>query len=319
VLSRRMLIIGLVAGGTEFVFRPAVSIVAGIFTPVDFLVPGGACDTHIHVVGDPQQFPQWSGRAFTLGVASVEETREVHRQLHIDRIVIVTSGVYGTDNTCTLDALRRLGERSRGVVLIDDKTFGKPLDDMHRLGVRGIRLGFGAFKQAELGSVRQRFQRAVQQVAPRKWHIQIIAGLDVIEALQDEVMAAPVPIVFDHFGLAKASLGIDQPGFGTLLKLIRAGKAYVKISAPYRISNRPDYSDVAPLAKALIAANPQRILWGSDWPHPTGGRPGHAALEIDPRQQIDDGLVLNLLPVWAPDPALRTTILVENPARLYGF
>jgi predicted TIM-barrel fold metal-dependent hydrolase len=126
-------------------------------------------------------------------------------------------------------------------------------------------------------------------------------------------------VVFDHFGGAQAALGVDQPGFGTLLKLVKSGKAYVKISAPYRSSTKaPDYPDVAPLAKALIAANLQRIVWGSDWPHP-GPAPGGNATAIAPLYQIDDGRVLNQLPVWAPDAAQRKTILVENPARLYGF
>jgi len=134
-------------------------------------------------------------------------------------------------------------------------------------------------------------------------------------------MSAPVPVVFDHFGLAQASLGPSQAGFGSLLSMVRSGKAYVKISGAYRVSTQgPDYPDVAPLAKALIAANPQRILWGTDWPHPGGGPlPGHSAADLAPLLQIDDGRLLNQLAAWAPDPGLRRTILVENPARLYGF
>ena len=127
--------------------------------------------------------------------------------------------------------------------------------------------------------------------------------------------------MIDHFSGAQAALGTGQAGFGTLVKLVRAGKAYVKISAAYRVSSRPDdYSDVTPLAKALIEANPQRILWGSDWPHPAGAaRPGTSATDIAPNLKIDNGRLLNLLPVWAPDSALRKTILVDNPARLFGF
>jgi predicted TIM-barrel fold metal-dependent hydrolase len=145
--------------------------------------------------------------------------------------------------------------------------------------------------------------------------------LSVVEAIKDQVMAAPMPIVFDHFGGAQGPLGVHQPGFDTLLNLVRRGNAYVKISAPYRSSIKaPDYPDVEPLAKALIAANPQRILWGSDWPHPDSTQvPGRKFTDLSPLQQIDDGRMMNLLPVWAPDASLRKTILVENPARLFGF
>jgi predicted TIM-barrel fold metal-dependent hydrolase len=133
-------------------------------------------------------------------------------------------------------------------------------------------------------------------------------------------MAAPMPVVFDHFGGAQAALGVSQPGFDTLLNLVRTGKAYVKISAPYRSSTKPpDYADVAPLAKALIGANPQRILWGSDWPHPASPVAHRPVTEITPLWQVDDGRILNQLPAWAPDAVLRKIILVENPAKLYGF
>jgi predicted TIM-barrel fold metal-dependent hydrolase len=130
-----------------------------------------------------------------------------------------------------------------------------------------------------------------------------------------------VPIVIDHFGGAQASLGAKQPGFEALVNLVRAGAAYVKISGAYRSSIQPpDYPDVAPLAKALIAANPRRILWGTDWPHPDSSQvAGRKATDVAPLLQIDDGRVFNQLAIWAPDAALRKIILVENPARLYGF
>jgi predicted TIM-barrel fold metal-dependent hydrolase len=126
-------------------------------------------------------------------------------------------------------------------------------------------------------------------------------------------------VVFDHFGGAQATQGVEQPGFEDLVMLVRSGRAYVKISAAYRASTQsPDYADAAPLARALIAANPDRVLWGSDWPHPDTA-PGRAATEVTPLLQIDDGRMLNQLAVWAPSVALRHKILVDNPARLYGF
>jgi predicted TIM-barrel fold metal-dependent hydrolase len=125
--------------------------------------------------------------------------------------------------------------------------------------------------------------------------------------------------VFDHFAGAKAALGAEQPGFSAVLDLVRAGKAYVKISGAYRASSQaPDYADTAPLARALIAANADRIIWGTDWPHPDTAS-GRKATDISPALPIDDGRLLNLLPEWAPDPATRRKILVDNPSRLYGF
>jgi predicted TIM-barrel fold metal-dependent hydrolase len=135
------------------------------------------------------------------------------------------------------------------------------------------------------------------------------------------VAASPVPVVFDHFGGAEAALGVEQPGFSDLLALVKSGKAYVKISGAYRASKlAPDYPDAAPLARALTAANPERIVWGTDWPHPNSVTPpGNKPTDLTPLFQIDDGRLLNQLPVWAPDAAIRKTILVDNPARLYGF
>ena len=190
-----------------------------------------------------------------------------------------------------------------------------------RAVVRGIRLNFENFGQTNPDAARRAFQSAVKRVASRKWHIQIYTRLAVIESLHKEILASPVPVVFDHFGGAQAPLGTAQAGFDTMLDLVRSGKAYVKISGSYRASAKPpDYPEAAPLAKALIAANAERIVWGSDWPHPTGGAlPGHTASDVAPLLQIDDGRLLNQLAVWAPDPAVRKTILVDNPARLYGF
>ena len=135
------------------------------------------------------------------------------------------------------------------------------------------------------------------------------------------MLSSPVPVVFDHFGGAQAALGPSQPGFADLLDLVRSGRAYVKISGAYRTSTQaPDYADAAPLAQALIGANSERIVWGTDWPHPNSSTPpGSKVTEVTPLFQIDDGRLMNQLPVWAPDAATRKTILVENPARLYQF
>ena len=288
-------------------------------TPVRFKVPAGACDCHTHVFGDPARFPFFAARTYTPESASVAEMRKLHRALHTTRVVIVQPSVYGTDNACTLDAIRQLAPHARGVAVIDERTTDAALDEMHHAGVRGIRINLATVGQNDPEVGRRRLVAAIERVRARRWHVQMYTQLPVIAALHDEVGSSPVPVVFDHFGGAQAGGGVTQPGFDVLLDLVRRGRAYVKVSAPYRGSTAaPDYADMAPLAQALIAANAQRILWGTDWPHPDTA-PGRQPAEISPLRQIDDGRVFNQFALWAPDPRIRRTILVDNPASLYAF
>ena len=322
MFTRREVMLGAVKAGTAaFAWRPNVVFASASqpSTPVNFAVPEGACDCHVHTF-DPQHFPYSPSRPYTPEPVSVEELRSLHKALHMSRVIVVQTTVYAADNSGVLDAMKQLGTRARGVAVIDDKTPNSALDEMDRAGIRGIRLNLETAGQTDPEMGRKRFQAAVERINGRKWHIQIYARLSVIEGIKDLVAAAPMPVVFDHFGGMQAALGGDQPGLASLMTLIRTGKAYVKISAPYRSSmEAPDYPDVAPLARALVASNPERILWGSDWPHPGLPVPGRSNSEITPFFQIDDGRVLNFLPQWVPDSAERKTILVENPARLYGF
>jgi predicted TIM-barrel fold metal-dependent hydrolase len=149
----------------------------------------------------------------------------------------------------------------------------------------------------------------------RNWHVQLNTSLAMISAMKDIIAASPVPVVFDHFGGANEELGVQQPGFAEMVELVRSGKAYVKISVT--AGPRKNYAYFAPLAQMLIAANVDRIIWGTNWPHPNSV--GGSTTRVSPLFQVDDGLVLNLLPEWAPDAAVRKKILVDNPARLYGF
>jgi predicted TIM-barrel fold metal-dependent hydrolase len=290
-------------------------------TSMDFEVPAGACDCHTHIHGDPERFPFFSERAYTPEMALPEEMAALHEALHIQRVVIVTPSVYGTDNSATLYGISARGADARGVAVIDEKTAESELDALDQAGVRGIRLNLATAGISDPSIGRQRFQTAVERVRRRNWHIQIFANLAMISAIKDLVATSPIPVVFDHFGGAKAELGPQQPGFGDLGELLRSGKAYVKISGAYRASKlAPDYDDVVPLAKALIAANPDCVVWGTDWPHPNSVTPpGQKPTDVTPLLQIDDARLLNQLAVWAPDPAIRTKILVDNPARLYAF
>ena len=319
MLTRRRFMAASIAGGALLRSRASFARAAQPATPVSFEVPRGACDCHTHIHGDPGKFPFFPGRVYTPETALPEEMAALHRALRMQRVVIVTPSVYGTDNSATLYGMKARGADARGVAVIDDKTPEAELEAMARAGVRGIRLNLATGGASDPAAGRKRFERALERVKGRNWHVQIYTNLATISAMRDLLAVSPVPVVFDHFGGARAELGPQQPGFAELLDLVRSGRAYVKISGAYRSSKlAPDYADVVPLAQALIAANPERIVWGTDWPHPNSAS-GRKATELTPLLQIDDGRLLNQLPVWAPDAATRSKILVDNPARLYDF
>jgi len=319
MLTRRQML--LAAAAACVAPRLALAKASQPASAVNFEVPAGACDCHTHIHGDPAQFPWFSGRVYTPELASPEEMAALHKALHIERVVIVTPSVYGTDNSSTLFGMKARGAAARGVAVIDDKTTEAQLDTMQADGFRGVRLNLatGGVNDPNVG--RPRFTAAVERMKARGWHVQLYTTLPMISAIKDLVETAPLPVVFDHFGGLEASLGLEQPGFSDLVALVKSGKAYVKISGAYRSSKlAPDYQDMVPYARALIAANADRIVWGTDWPHPDSSRvEGRKATDIAPLYQIDDGRLLNQLPVWAPDADVRKKILVDNPAQLYGF
>ncbi|MCA1456781.1 amidohydrolase family protein [Bradyrhizobium sp. BRP22] len=321
MLTRRSMMLASIAAGVTMNNRKLYAKAAQPSTPVNFDVPAGACDCHTHIHGDPQKFPFFTGRVYTPEPASPEEMSALHKALGIERVVIVTPSVYGTDNSATRFGMMARGGTARGVAVIDDKTPESDLDAMQKDGFRGIRINLatGGVNDPNVG--RARLTAGIDRVKARGWHVQVYTNLPIIPAVKDLVAASPVPVVFDHFGGAQAALGVEQPGFADLVELVKSGKAYVKISGAYRASKlAPDYQDAIPLAKALIAANPDRIVWGTDWPHPdTVVPPGKQVTDVVPLYQIDDGRLLNQLAVWAPDAATRKKILVDNPARLYGF
>jgi predicted TIM-barrel fold metal-dependent hydrolase len=290
-------------------------------TPINFDVPAHACDCHTHIHGDVEKFPFFAGRVYTPGPASPEEMAALHKALHIERVVIVTPSVYGTDNSSSLFGMKARGATARGVAVIDDNTTEAQLDAMQADGFRGMRINLATDGIDNPGVGRARFTVAVERIKARGWHVQLYTTLAMISAIRDLVLASPVPAVFDHFGGLEASLGLEQPGFSDLLELVKSGKAYVKISGAYRSSKlAPDYQDMVPYARALIAANADRIVWGTDWPHPDSAQiEGRKATNIAPFHPIDDGRLLNQLPLWVPDAHMRKNILVDNPARLYGF
>jgi predicted TIM-barrel fold metal-dependent hydrolase len=282
------------------------------------VIPPGATDCHTHVFLDPVRFPMSPARRYTPPPAPLEALQAWHRALGIERVVIVQPSVYGTDNRATLDALRRLGpRRARGVAVIDEATSDAELRDLAAAGVCCVHVNLEIDAERDRRRAQDALRRVVDRVAPLGWHIQVYADVALIGACHAVLEQVPVPLVFDHFAGARAGAGLHQQGMAEVADLVRRGKAYVKLSAPYRQSERDDYEDLESLTRFLVACHPQRMLWGSDWPHP---RPGvHAAGQLSPPYEVDLDHVVNALCRWVADPAVVRQILVDNPGRLYGF
>jgi predicted TIM-barrel fold metal-dependent hydrolase len=288
---------------------------------VDFAVPDGACDCHVHVFPDDTgRYPFVAKRVYTPLAAPVGALKSYLSGLGLDRVVVVQPSVYGTDNSALLDTLDALGgAKARGVAVIDDGISDAALQDMHRRGVRGVRVNLEMEGESDPNRSARRLVEIAGRVQGFGWHIQIFCLADMIAALAETLAALPVPVVLDHLGGIRADRGPGQQGFGAVVALLRAGNAYVKASGAYLASDAaPDFPEVVPFARAVIAANPDRVVWGSNWPHPDGSRrPDPFA--VRPFLPVGHSETLNLLGVWAPDDELRHKILVANPARLYGF
>lgn len=287
-----------------------------------FPPPAGSCDCHVHVF-DGARFPFSAKRSYTPGAARVKDLIAFEQRIGIDRIVLVQPSVYAFDNAALLDALGRLGERARGVAVIDlETTPHAALQSMHAKGVRGIRLNLEVSGQRNHEFALTQLKRAEQLIGPFGWAVQVYADVDVIAELAADIVALKVPVVLDHFAGIKAHKKDEQKAaFASVIELVKRGNAYVKLSAPYRASrSAPNFDDVTEFALALIAARSDRLVWASDWPHTgsSGNRSGNLD-QIEPFRKEDAGRALNQLASWANTPVLLQRILVDNPARLYGF
>ena len=324
MLTRREVLIGGLLAGVSGLARDAGvahATAAQPRTKVSFAVPPGATDCATHIYNDPKRHPFFEGRTYTPEPATVPELKQMMRTLSLDRVVIVQASTHGTDNSIVIDSIRELGAgAARGVAVIDERTTEASLDEMHRGGVRGIRLSLGNQGATDLAATRQRLRTAGDRMKNRKgWSVLISGSPATWEALRADLAAFPVPIVIDHFGEPRVADGVGQPGFAAVLSLVKSGRAYVKLSNADTLT-QSDMSDVTPYAKALIAANPQRAVFGTAWPHPSAGAvAGRKSTDLAVHRQTDDGQVMNMLAVWAPDFALRKMILVDNAARLYDF
>ena len=268
-------------------------------------VPPNACDCHAHIFGPVEQYPLIPGRTYTPPPASIQAYQRMLSALGLDRAVIVQPSVYGTDNRCTYDAVAASGGRWRGIAVVSPGTNTHDLQRLHDAGFRGVRINL-LFKG---GLAMEILEQVARLIAPLGWHLQLlIDGRDLPE-LAPRLRRLPVHFVIDHMGHMPAQLGLAHPGFAALLALAREGNCWVKLSGAYRISAQPyPYEDVAPIAKALVEAAPERMVWGSDWPHPSF----QGAMPVD-------ATLLDLLASWVPESRTRQRILSTNPAQLYDF
>lgn len=282
-------------------------------------VPPGACDCHLHVIGPKRRFPLAEKRAYTPVDAPLEDLVSMQDALGLERLVLVQTSIFGTDNACMLDALERLGSaRARAVAVPAADIAGSELDRWHALGVRGIRLNLASTGVPDHDAIVAAIGATAKQCARNGWHIQFFLPPQVYAGLADVLSALPVPVVLDHFAMLPAD-GSRAAEETAILRLLAGGNCWVKVSGSYRIAERADDPGIAPLANRLFAANPGRVVWGTDWPHTPAhaGRPSDGDAELPYREMNTAGLLAAVFD-WF-DAAGARAVLVDNPARLYGF
>lgn len=270
-----------------------------LFTP-----PSGSCDCHAHIFGPENLYPYTMNRSYTPPDALLSSYTSLLTTLGMDRAVIVQPSVYGTNNRATLDAVQKGGNNFRGVVVIDENITSGELAQMHKIGVRGVRFNLLFKGGVPLSAVYQ----VAKKIKNFGWHIQFLVDVSSFSDL-DALQKLPVDLVFDHMGHLATRKGVNDPGFITMLKLLESGEAWVKLSAPYRLScSEYPYQDVTPFIQAIVKTNPERAVWATDWPHPAIRTP-----------IPNDGYLLNLLADWVPQQEIRQAVLVNNPLKLYDF
>lgn len=267
------------------------------------------CDCHAHVCGPESRYPYAAERLYTPHDALPADFRRMLDSLGIERGVLVQPSIYGTDNRAMLEALDQDPVRLRGVAVVPFDVEAREIEKLHARGVRGVRCnivdrreGKGILPLAEL-------RKLGTTIQPLGWHVEFLMHVDEFPDLDRQLADFPVDVVFGHLGYVSTSKSIDEPGYRALLRLMRDGKAWVKLTAPYRLTmSAMPYPDADAFAGALVDAAPERLLWGSDWPH-----------VFIKTAMPDDAALFNVFQRWVPDPALRQRILADNPARLYRF
>lgn len=273
--------------------------------PPRFKAPPGATDTHFHIFGPIERYPLVADRRFTPPQASVESYLHLVRTLGLSRAVLVQPSSYGTNNRCQLDAARALDIPTRVIVVVPPAVTDPELDELYRAGARAVRFiptQPGSLPLAEL-------ERYAERLAALGWHIQLMLSPGHLVELAPRLEKLRCNYVIDHMGDIQAAQGTGQPAFKALLRLLATGHCWTKLSAGYHASHgQPPYRDAIPLAHALVAARPDRLLWGTDWPHINPGKPMPNSTDF-----------FDLILDWVPDEAVRRRILVDNPSQLYGF
>ena len=272
--------------------------------PPKTTAPANAADCHIHIYDN--RFPTVANVTAPPPEARVDAYRALQKRLGLTRTVVVTPSAYGTDNSCTLDAVEQLGPAARAVAVVDTGVTAVELKQLDRLGVRAIRFNLvhGAATRIDM------VEPLSKLVADLGWHVQVHMTADQIAQSADLFSRLASPVLFDHRGHIPPEAGVSHPAFSVIRKLLDAGRTWVKLSSAYQDSKvgPPTYADIAPVAKAFVQAAPERMVWGSDWPHPTE--------KADAKP--DDAILVDLVDEWAPGPA-RDRIFVDNPAALFGF
>jgi 2-pyrone-4,6-dicarboxylate lactonase len=269
-----------------------------------FHLPPGATDAHCHVFGPAQKFPYAPNRRYTPEDAPKEMLAALHTHLGVARAVIVQASCHGKDNAAMLDCIASDPKRYRGVAIVDDTFTDADYDTLHAGGVRGVRFNF----VKHLGGAPDSavFNRVMDRIKDRGWHVVLHLDAPDIVPLTPMMRALPLPFVVDHMGRVPAKDGVDQPPLRALLELASMPKCWIKVCGAERIS-LPPYAGAVPIAHALVEAAPERVLWGTDFPHPNAT---HEADEAD---------LVDLVPQFAPQALAQRRLLVDNPARLYGF
>ncbi len=271
-----------------------------------------SCDCHFHVFGPAERYPYGSGLRYVPPSAPLGEYRVFARRLGIERMVFVQPSAYGRDNACLLDAMRQVGAPCRGIVDVDEDIPDAEVARLQAAGVCGVRVNVSPIKTPEAGlaaKLRPRIERLAARCAEIGWQVDFLLPGWLTRELMDILRNLPVDFALAHMGMFLARDGVGQPGFQQLLDLLRhgEGRCWVKLTGVYRISVVPDFADAAPMAHALIAAAPDRVIWGSDYPH------------LSFADRVSSVALFNLLGRWAPDAATRRKILVDNPQQLFKF
>jgi predicted TIM-barrel fold metal-dependent hydrolase len=274
--------------------------------PPRFAVPEGAVDCHAHIFGPAGRYPYATERSYTPPDAPLSAYRRLLKTLGVARGVLVQPSVYGFDNSCLVDGLREAGPDFRGVAVVDPRCDDAELRRLHAMGVRGLRFNAVFGGDSALAGVRALAAR----VKGLGWHVQLFINVARFRGLSEFVRSIDAPVIVDHMGHAPAGKGVEHPGFREFVGLLRDQACWVKLSGAYRLLGEPGtrYGDVTPFARALVEAAPARCVWATDWPHP----------QI-PVPMPNDGDLMDLLADWVQDEGLRRCILVDNPARLYGY